>query len=1152
MTKQPWFWVVLALGSAIGFWIAAFFGTRALPILDVQLSMSREAAEIAAVERVRRLDLAPAGARTAVRFASDEEVQNFVELEGGGTEAFKALMAGGAYAPMRWEVRFFRELDPAVTTVFFTPKGEAYGFARHVPDAEPGPALVSDAALDIARARAAADWGVELAPGASPYALAERSFEKRPNGRVDHVFVYERGDTRLDAAGEGRLRLRLVVAGDRLTQLEYGVKVPESFKRRFAQMRSANTTLAASGSMALLLLYGFGGLIGLVWLGRQRWLLARRAMGWAAVIAAAQAASMLNLIPASWFDYDTAISANTFLLQRIGLAVAVFVGNVFLFGATFITAESLTRKAFGSHPQFWRLWSRSAAATPQGLGRTVGGYMWVGYSLAFVVLFHYAASRWLGWWSPLQTLTDPNILATPLPWLPPVANSFQAGFWEECMFRALPLAGAALLGDFAHRRWNGRLGGRRAWLLIALVVQALIFGAGHATYPNQPAYARPVELFVPALVWGLVYLRFGLLPGIVCHFIYDLVLMSLPIFVANAPGLALDRAAVIVCGAVPLLVVLIARVRAGRWAELPQVLRNTAWMPDAAPTAAAPAVATVTPDAARWTGLRRWLPALGLAGLAAWALWTPFRQDAPSLEVGRAQAQSAADAALHARGVTLPGPWQRYIQPAAHRTEMADDFVWREGGAQAYAALTGAYLGPPVWRVRYVRFDGDVVERAEEWRVEIESGVDGRGGPGSAPHVRAVEHVLPEARPGKALSVDEARAIAERTVRERFGREPAQLREVSAEQHQRPQRRDWQFTYADPAGYPLASGEARLRVDIAGDEVVATRRLIHVPEAWERAERDRQAPMRMVQIGFGITTALAVLVIFGFAVAHGGRHGFGGRRMLGVAGAVFALGALVAANGWEEKAFALHTEQPLMSQLWLLGGGTLIQLLLAALFAGLLANAGIKAAAAGKLGGAARAALLRDGIALGLLIAGLGAAAAHWGSTKPVIESLGVLNPAWPWLGKVAGAASWPLNTLLLSTFLLVLLHDFSAGFTRRRGWTIAVLMIAGLMSQAGAPVLSEFLVKGVAAGALYALAYVFIVRHEPKLVLVAQITLAVLGQVQVAVVQPYPGAWMYALIDMAMVCAVSWWWLGALESARAPAGAGPVRSAPEPVLETR
>ena len=83
-------------------------------------------------------------------------------------------------------------------------------------------------------------------------------------------------------------------------------------------------------------------------------------------------------------------------------------------------------------------------------------------------------------------------------------------------------------------------------------------------------------------------------------------------------------------------------------------------------------------------------------------------------------------------------------------------FVWREGGHDIYAQLMGTWLAPPLWDVRYARFDvGDVADRAEEWRVTV----DGAG------KVRQVRHSLPEGRPGAKLSQEDARKLAQQEIR---------------------------------------------------------------------------------------------------------------------------------------------------------------------------------------------------------------------------------------------------------------------------------------------------------------------------------------------------------------------------------------------------
>ncbi len=45
------------------------------------------------------------------------------------------------------------------------------------------------------------------------------------------------------------------------------------------------------------------------------------------------------------------------------------------------------------------------------------------------------------------------------------------------------------------------------------------------------------------------------------------------------------------------------------------------------------------------------------------------------------------------------------------------------------------------------------------------------------------------------MSREQARTLAQQEVRQRFGLDPAALREVSADEQERPARADWQFTW---------------------------------------------------------------------------------------------------------------------------------------------------------------------------------------------------------------------------------------------------------------------------------------------------------------------------------------------------------------------
>jgi hypothetical protein len=222
---------------------------------------------------------------------------------------------------------------------------------------------------------------------------------------------------------------------------------------------------------------------------------------WGLLIALLQLLVGFNEWPLVWMNYDTAISTQSFVTQQIMFILLNFLFMGVVLVLSFMAAEGLSRRAFPHHVQLWRLWSNSPASSKAVLGQTAAGSLLVGIFFAYDVLLYFVTSRTLGWWTPSDVLVQPDVLATYFPWLSSIAISAQAGFWEESLFRAVPIAGAALLGS--------RFGGRRWWIAGAMIVQAVIFGAGHAGYANQPAYARVVELIIPSLMFGGLYLFFG-------------------------------------------------------------------------------------------------------------------------------------------------------------------------------------------------------------------------------------------------------------------------------------------------------------------------------------------------------------------------------------------------------------------------------------------------------------------------------------------------------------------------------------------------------------------------------------------------------------------------------------------------------------------
>ena len=577
------------------------------------------------------------------------------------------------------------------------------------------------------------------------------------------------------------------------------------------------------------------------------------------------------------------------------------------------------------------------------------------------------------------------------------------------------------------------------------------------------------------------------------------------------------------------------RARAGAWLVLPSALRNGAWQRDQAAESAGAVKGSAVAGA--WTTrVQRTLPLLAIAGVLAFALAGDFHSDAPSLAIDRTQAEATADAALKERGITLGPEWKRM---SATRYAAQDSngwlwqkFVWREGGHDLYAQLMGSWLAPPLWDVRYARFDvGDVADRAEEWRVTV----DGAG------RVRQVRHSLPEGRPGAKLTEEDARKIAQRVIREQFGLDAAVVREVSAEQQERPARVDWQFTFADPRVPAGKGGEARAIVGIAGDQVSSAGRYVFVPEDWQRAERERGGRLRVAKMGIGVLIVVIAVAALISAIVAWSRGRFDRRA--------FWLAALRRRTGhrwlnqWPAATISSSTAEPYRLQMMLWAAGTALSLLTFTLLIGLIAGVAAWAARVHAPADVSAKSLALRGAAAGLFVAGITAVVGAMGTRDAPHWPRAGDEIAWvPWIASLTSPFAPVIGGMAVTAMVLYWLDRFTDGWQRPRVLTFVVLAFAaGAQAALSADDWTAIIAVGIAVGALNTLLFAMVLRFDLRVVpafVAAQVGIAIVAE---ALLQRTTAGNVFAALSLTTTILLAWMATRYLVTAGTPAPA-PVR----------
>lgn len=499
---------LLILSGVVSLVLALWFYPRVFPISGLRLQLSRAEAAERATRFLQQMEVqVPHGYTRATRFAINGGAKTYLEQQLGIARANEVAQTEGLV--YFWHTRWFRPGSERELFVGIDPEGRVLSFSDRLPTDAPAPP--SRQPRRVAERFISEVVGVDL----RAYRLLGEYQASHPN-RVDYSYVWERTDLRL---AEATQRIGVTVTGDRVIYFMRYLHFPESFSHTFRWHRSRGDLIALTANVVtalvavvLVVVLLFGAVQHQI-----RW---RLGLAPAALVTVVYLLNYLNGIPLQIASMEADQTWGAFWLRTVAatlLGSLVAGMQVLLIIAA---ADRVYRQAFPQAVPLQHWWTRRGWAHPEGRKRVALGYWLFAIHLLYIVLFLAAARRLMGVWAS-STVPYDDLLSTAAPWAYPMLVAISAAVSEEFLFRVFLIS---LFARYARSVWAG------------ILVSAVLWSALHCSYPTVPYYLRAVELIPVGMVEGWFVARFGPLPSLISHALYNAAVSS-DIFLYNTEWL---------------------------------------------------------------------------------------------------------------------------------------------------------------------------------------------------------------------------------------------------------------------------------------------------------------------------------------------------------------------------------------------------------------------------------------------------------------------------------------------------------------------------------------------------------------------------------------------------------------------------------------
>jgi hypothetical protein len=535
-TKRKWFTYLAISLIALGLWLRLGYSEFSF----VDLSISKSQALVTAQKYLSDQRLNPKAYQQVIILTTDNDTDLYLQKTLGFKDEL-AFLKKHHFNLFQWVVRFFKEGEKEEHYITVdTASGKIVSYHHLIEET----AAREDIPLEAGYEEAKNFLSQRFLINFDDYTPKEKTIKKYDH-RTDFSFSWQKNDVSIPwsqktNAGTAKLLIKATVSGKEIRSFDAHVlDIPDEFSRSIEKSKQSGRILTG----LFLALYYILIMIAtyLVVIKRQHLMMQLSKNFYiciAAILFALITISYLNNIPDILFGYATTSTLNVYFTE---LALGLLVFNAFL--ALVIILPGLAGESLAEETSHDRHgFSHYLQST--FLSRKVFSLITLGYFIAVIMfglqstLFYLGRTYFNVWTERLQMAQASSSF---WPFLTILAMSFRAGVTEETFFRLFGIS------------WGQKIFKNT---FLACLVMSLIWGFGHTHYPVFPAWFRGFEVSCLGLLLSFFYLRYGIIPVIVAHYLFDAFWGSAGFLFGKSQPIDFIMCLVILC--LPLMFALIA------------------------------------------------------------------------------------------------------------------------------------------------------------------------------------------------------------------------------------------------------------------------------------------------------------------------------------------------------------------------------------------------------------------------------------------------------------------------------------------------------------------------------------------------------------------------------------------------------------------